>query len=523
LSDIDIARRSTKGSLILFGGNLISTGIIAVSSVVIARLLGPDAYGAYTLALLLPNILIGFVGLGVGVGVTRFSAYHISKGEDAVAKRMTRNGMTFLLLFGGLLTVVSYFGAGFVSSVVIKRPGLTYLSEVASLTVFSQGMIQSATSALLGHNAMRTISVMNVLQASLKLVAGIALVLLGLGALGALWGLIASYYVAGGLGVLALYVVTKGEKGAGPGSFISDNLAMLRYGFPHLAGGLVSGLSLQYVTIILAFFASNVVVGYFQSAQNILTAVSLTSSALTLTLLPAFAHLQGIKADTALAFRYAVKYTSFVIGPIIFFIIGASGPLVQSLYGPSFSSTTNDLVLLGISVGPTLVGQGILPSFFSGLGKTRLSMYFFLFGAAFQFALAPLLAVWLGWGVPGLIYSILASNLASTGLGIFLAWKVFGATVDSKSLLATLVALSISFTALLPFKYLHLSSPLLLILDAAVFLSVYLTTAPLLRALTSDDVTRLSLATSGLGYFSGAFRIILEYESWIIRTVSPQR
>jgi O-antigen/teichoic acid export membrane protein len=522
LSDIEIARRSTRGSLILFGGNFLSTGILAVSSVVIARLLGPDAYGAYTLALLLPNILVGFVGLGVGVGVTRFSAHHLSLGEEAIARRMTNNATIFLLLFGLLLTFVSYFGAGFVASEVLKRPDLTYLSELASLTVFSQGLIQSVTSSLLGHNAVRTISVVNVLQASLRLIVGTALVLFGMGALGALLGLIASYYAAGGFALFALYGVVLGTKGLGLGLFFSDNATMLRYGFPHLAGSLISSFSLQYVTIIVAIVASNAVVGYYQSAQNVLAAVNLTSAALTLTLLPAFAHLQGISADTALAFRYAVKYTSFVIGPIIFFTIGASAPIVQVLYGASFTSADSYLILLSISISPILLGHAIFPAFFSGVGKTRLSMYFYLVGAAFQFALAPIFGLWLGLGVPGLIYSSLVGNLTSTALGLFFARKFFDATIDARSLGATVLALSISFATLLPFQLVKLDPTLLLIIDISAFLVVYLTAAPLMGAMTADDVTRLRMATAGMGYFSRAFGIVLRYESKVLRARSPQ-
>jgi O-antigen/teichoic acid export membrane protein len=517
MSDIDIARRSARGSLILFGGNFLSTGITAVSSVVIARLLGPDGYGAYTLALLVPNILIAFVGLGVGVGITRFSAYHIALGEEEVARRMTRNGMVFLLIFAALLTLVSYLIAGFVSSEVLKRPELSYLGEVASLTVLSQGAVQSVTSALLGHNAMRTISFVNVLQATVKLVLSVSLVLLGLGALGALEGMVASYYLAGGTGIFALYVVVRGTGGAALGSFLSDNLRMMRYGFPHLAGGLISILSTQYVTIILADVAANAAVGNYQSAQNVLAAVYLTSSALTLTLLPAFAHLHGIKSDTALAFQYAVKYASFIVGPIVFFTIGAATPLVRFLYGASFTTTDQYLVLLGLSVAPVLLGQGILPSFFSGLGKTRLSLYFFAVGGAFQFALAPLFAFSFAWGVPGLIYSVVISNVASTMAGLYFAKKFFDATIDVRSMAAILVVLLVSSAPLLLLRLLPIGSLLLLAADILCFLGVYLTAAPVLGAVTSDDITRLSLATSGMGILSEAFERVLEYERKIIR------
>ena len=507
----------------MFGGNLLSTAILAASAIVIARLLGPDMYGEYTLALLLPNILLGLVGLGVATGLTRFEAQHLAKGETSVARRMTWNGTLFLLLFGGLLAVVSFAASGYVSSVVLHRPSLTSLAQFASLAVFSQGIITSVTSALLGWNAMRSISLVNIAQATLKLLIATTLVFLGYGVFGALLGLLTSYFVSGAVAILALYIVAKGLKreGESAGTFIEDNVRMLRYGLPHHAGALVSSLALQYVTVVLAVVATNVVVGFYQSAYNVLAGITLTSSALTLTLFPAFAHLEGIKADTALAFRYAVKYTSLLVGPLIFFLIGATTPIMQILYGPSFSAADNYLVLLCLAELPILFGFPIFTSFFSGVGKTRLSMYFYFVGAATQVALAPLLSIWLGLGVDGLIFSILLSNLVATTLGLYFAQSLFAASIDSKALASIVVASLIAFASTLPFRAVG-SSLLALVVDAAVFLLVYLTTAPLLGAIKQDDVVRLGIATKGMGFPSQVFTILLNYEARILRLKSPK-
>jgi len=45
---LDIAKRSVRGSLILFASNLAATGVNAVTIIVVARLLGPAGYGTYS-------------------------------------------------------------------------------------------------------------------------------------------------------------------------------------------------------------------------------------------------------------------------------------------------------------------------------------------------------------------------------------------------------------------------------------------------------------------------------------------
>jgi hypothetical protein len=150
-------------------------------------------------------------------------------------------------------------------------------------------------------------------------------------------------------------------------------------------------------------------------------------------------------------------------------------------------------------------------------------LYYFLSGALLQFTLAPLFGLWLGLGVPGLIYSCLIGNLASTGLGVYIARRFFGANIDVRSLAATVVGLTVSFVPLFYFQLLHLDPTLLLVIDIAAFLTVYLTIAPLLGAITDDDVTRLSIATTGIGYFSRIFEILLEYERKVLRLKYHQK
>ena len=106
LSSLEIARRSTRGSFALFAGNLLNTAVSFVAIIIIARLFGPSDYGVYSLAVLIPGILLNLLGFGVNSGITRYAAYHLSQQEPDLAKRMTINGVVFILLFGAVLTCV---------------------------------------------------------------------------------------------------------------------------------------------------------------------------------------------------------------------------------------------------------------------------------------------------------------------------------------------------------------------------------------------------------------------------------
>jgi len=64
-----VTRDSARGSFFLVAGNILSAVIQAIGVFLLARLLGPDLYGAYTLTLVVPMLFMQLVDLGVSQGL----------------------------------------------------------------------------------------------------------------------------------------------------------------------------------------------------------------------------------------------------------------------------------------------------------------------------------------------------------------------------------------------------------------------------------------------------------------------
>ncbi|MDA4115234.1 MAG: oligosaccharide flippase family protein [Thaumarchaeota archaeon] len=519
----EIAKRSTRGSVVLFAGNFVSTVFLAVSSIVIARLLGPASYGSYTLVVLIPQIIQLFVGLGVGSAITRFSAYHIARGEPAAAKRFSNNSMIFLMLFGVALSAVCYAGSGFLSAVVLRRAELAPLVRYASIAVLAQTALQASISGLVGWNSMGTASFASILQAGVRLCIAPVLVLSGFGVFGALTGYTAGYLVAGGAAAFAFYALKlRGVSGGGGvGGFSEDVREMVSYGLPIYAGGILIGLATYYVTILIAAIASDAVVGYYQAASNITVAYTLALGAITLALFPAFSSLHGTGADTSAAFRHATKYVAYMMAPVILFLVAGSHLILEILYGSQFLAANTYLVLLALAGIPLVVGSTVASAFFNGIGKTRLSLAVSAIGAGVLFVGAPLLGSALDLGVDGLIYAQLASNALAAVASLYFAWRYLEATVDLRSIGAIFGASVLGYAAMLLLSYLALPSLVALVADVVAFLFVYFTAAPLLGAIGLADVEMLGAAFEGLGVLSEALRPVLKYELLLLRRLRP--
>jgi O-antigen/teichoic acid export membrane protein len=522
LSNVEIAQRSTRGSFALFAGNFLSAVISFAAILFIARLLGPSDYGVYTLSVLVPTILLNFLGFGVNSGITRYAAYNLSQAKPEVARRMAVNGAAFVMLFGVFLAGVDYLAARLIAETVLHRPDIAPLLRFSSILILAQAVFQSGVAALLGWSYMGKIAGTNIVQSGLRLAIAVPLLYLGYEVYGALAGYAVSVALGG---ILAYSLLWGGARGGAVslGQFVPDVRTLLSYGRELFVGSLVTSISAQYVVLLLAVIATNSYVGFYQSAANFLTAITLVSGAITQALFPAFAHLEGTKSDVDRAFRYATKYMGFAITPIIFLLMGASLQIVRLPLGSSYATASNFLALLSLSNISLLFGLGVLPSFFNGLGRPRYYMVYSLAGAAVIFALAPLLSIGAGLGVDGLILSILAANLVAVVTGLYLASRFFNARVDLRACLLILTSSLLAYVAVVAVSTLRFGDIILLPAEILVFVAVYLTAAPLLRVLGPEDLDTLQTAVSGLGRFQVVIQPILRYERFVLRASKSSR
>lgn len=102
----DVAKASVRGSFFLFLGKTSSTVIMALASVLVGRLLGPENYGLYTIAMITPSFLIALSDLGISPALTRFSAHFHSKRRDQKVMGLIKAGIILKFVSALLLVLV---------------------------------------------------------------------------------------------------------------------------------------------------------------------------------------------------------------------------------------------------------------------------------------------------------------------------------------------------------------------------------------------------------------------------------
>jgi O-antigen/teichoic acid export membrane protein len=84
--------------LVLSGQTLATLIAAAAGSIVIARLLGPDLYGVYSLSLVFPSFLMLFTDFGISPALTSFPAKLKKEGSEGRLASMIRHAYAFEVL-----------------------------------------------------------------------------------------------------------------------------------------------------------------------------------------------------------------------------------------------------------------------------------------------------------------------------------------------------------------------------------------------------------------------------------------
>ncbi len=506
-----VARQSAQGSIVLFAGNLTATIGQTIASILIARLLGPEQYGSYSLALVIPSLFVLLASLGVNTAVTRFVAHHASLNDHEAAKRFAESALLVTLLSGIALSALCYLSATALSEYLFNRPYLAPYVELASAIVCGQALLNTAIAAAIGWNAMGQASIANIIVALTKLVLSPLLIVIGFGLVGAIAGQTVAAVLGAAIVVVILYRTKITPFKVRWHSLASDARQMVNYGFPVFSAGMLSGVWPYYLSVVLAAVATDVLIGYYQAAYNFTAAISLLSGAVGSALFPAFTHLHGQRADLPTAVKLAVKYVGYVTVPVVFLLGVTAKQLMVLFYGDSFAAGSAFLLVLAISAAPAVLGLTVLPAFFNGIARTRFTLVMVGLGAAVLFVSAPILAIYFGLGVVGLIYGLVLSNIATSLVGLQLFHLEFSSWIDFRAAASSLAAGVASF-ALCYLVPAFSSDLLVLILKVAVFSFAYLTLAPLLQAVHQEDLEILGEALGQTPVLKRPIRVLIAYE-----------
>ncbi|MEM2613290.1 MAG: oligosaccharide flippase family protein, partial [Nitrososphaerota archaeon] len=205
-----VAEDSARGSFFLVTGTAFATIIMAVSSIIVARLLGPESYGQYTLALVVPGMLFLFTDLGINHGVIRYTASLRQKKQVENITKIIRYGLTLRVLVGATTFIVTYLFSDVFASLLLQRPDLAWFVKITSLSILFQVISTTVSSSFVGLDKTEYNALITNIHAITKAITSIVLVILGFDVFGAILGHVIGYIISAAIGMLILAIMLRG-------------------------------------------------------------------------------------------------------------------------------------------------------------------------------------------------------------------------------------------------------------------------------------------------------------------------
>lgn len=516
-----VAQESARGSFFLIGGTAVSMVVLALSAILIARLLGSDIYGQYSLVIVLPQLLYLFTDLGLNQGLTKFASDFQTKGNLGRLASVVKHGLILRLLMGISISVFTYVFADSLATFVLQRPDLAFFVQLSAFAILFQALFTVSISAFVGMEKSEYNALTLNIQSFAKTLIQIVLIIAGFSVVGAIIGHVVSYLIAGVIGLVLIALLLRKSKGvAGSFSFREDTKLLWRYGSPLYLSTVLVGVIPLFQNIILAFFVSDAEIGNFKAATNFAALMTILSVPIQTIMLPAFSKLKNDASDKVAAFfKIANKYTALIVVPVTFLIIIFSDSIVRIVYGATYNSASQYLWTYCIVYLLVGVGYLTLASFYNGIGETKVTMRISVITFVILFALSPLLTS--VYGVLGLIGAYLVANASGQVYSSYYARRRFKIQFDNYALLkiyaAAILASVVPVLMLTSFGFSILMSAAF---GGVLYVFTYLTLLPLIRVVSVPELDQAYYATRSIPFFKGIVGFVIGYQQRLLHYFS---
>ncbi|MFC1632735.1 oligosaccharide flippase family protein [Patescibacteria group bacterium] len=317
-----------RNSIFNFIVRLIAAAAAFVVSVVVARVLGPEGKGIYSLAILVPSVLGLLSGMGLASANTYFAA-----SKPKYTRYLAGNSLLMAIIFGASAALL------FILFLPLFRESLfenvpTFLLIAAAASTPLALMVRYFVTLLLGKGHTIWYNFITGLQpVYLAISMAVILLLLNGNTTAAVWTWISQLILGMLLAIFATALTLKQRW------YISWKVLIrsLRYGIMGHFAYMIHFLNLRADLLIVSGFMITAAVGFYSVAANITEMLWYLPTAIATMLLPKLSKMD-IKESTILTNR-VLRQTFFytIIGSLLFALI--TKPFITFFYGAEFSPT----------------------------------------------------------------------------------------------------------------------------------------------------------------------------------------
>lgn len=443
-------------------------------AIYLARVLKPEMFGVYSLAISIAMIAITIANLGIDGAISRYIAYTKSKGDI----KALRGYFRFFLKLKLILILPVCFCLIILSdpiSKIFNSPELRMPVVFASLLVLFTTLSRSLNAFFTGLQKFEYVF----LRQSVYEVSRWAFIFLLVGSLLASGAILANALGRVVAFLLLLFVLVKSYRHyiLGNASKIGREAAIFA-GYMSVAQ--LGAIIYSYIDILMiGVLLSTVDVGYYRAASNLIF-VAASMIAMSDIFLPLFTQLEG--KDLENAFRRISRYTSVLSLPIAITGYYFASEIISVIYGKEYLSASMPFSILSFALVP--MAYGYIISILPAKGKVEYNAYIIIASIFFNLVLNYILILKLG--IAGAAIATLLSRIFTLIIAYHFTHTLFSLRLDINTLLKPA---SCSLVMFCVFYFLPQPSNLLIgILELLVGIAIYFSLLFAVRGLRKEDV-----------------------------------
>lgn len=370
-----------------FLNNVVSRVATVLSGILLARLLAPEDYGVFAVALIVLSAVLSMNELGVSLAVVRWEGR-----VDRIAPTVS----TIALVWSVVLYAACYLGAPAIAT-ALNAPEAVTMIRVLSLCVLVDA-VSAVPSALITREFLqRRRMIIDLVAFFVGTLLSIALAAGGAGAWSIVWGFGLSNVLAG---VLAFVLA---PQRFWPGFDREVARELLHFGLPLAASSLVLFLMLNVDYIVVGHELGSLELGLYLMAFNLCSwPVNLVSAAIRRV---SFAGFSRIATEYERVGRSFVHSTGLVMAltlPMCAFLAVFATPTIRVLYGEQWLASAGALRAL-CALGALRVALELVYDYLVAVGRGRINL--------------GLQVLWVAALVPALIIGARADGIVGVAIG----------------------------------------------------------------------------------------------------------
>ena len=475
-----------KGAGIVLFGLIVGNFLGMAYQIILGRILGPEMYGLYNLAMSVATIASSFSVFGLLGALARFIPFHLKRGETEIVRSTIDFSSIFVFSSGIILAIVLFVLADYVAVSIFSKPELA-----TPLRIFAFGIPVLALQRVMrgitrGFKAVKyNVLVFNIGDRVIKIAFFLVSMVFIYRLYGAICALIAGSFTTTILIMWLIRFRIFPEYSSCRRTPVARSL--LSFSWPLALTGFTFLFVSKTDKILLGYYLSSEDVGIYSPALVIAGMLVFVAEAFKYIFLPTVSEHFANKdiSGLELLFKSTSKWIFLIVLPMFFLIMLFPREIITLLYGSKYVGGYMALIILSLGIAMNDL-SGTAGNILVGGGHTKLNLICEVIAAATNIVLNIILIP--RYGIVGAAAATGISYMTRNISSVSFVWATFRMHPYRLSYLRILFSGAVAAGIIFVLKmYSPLPWLINMLLLGCIFILIFLMLAVLTRSFDKND------------------------------------